>query len=512
MFFPAEFTASLREGCVCPIPCHFSYFEPSISYGTISNHVVDKIITSTNANNLLKKLERASEVSAKMEESKFMQFKTISQSYVQFSSDVEEVILLIEELVQKNINQINLIFSEMEATYNMKETMYRYQEYTIEKNFLRAREAMEERVLANVASDYAEFAMLTARRIRRLAFNVMDNSNRKMLFELIIDTIKVRQEISEQARANVTLLIDSYINGTPIFNYMFEDVSRDHNFYIVPRPLLNESMFYNSYVLQYVPKWKHDDFDLMFQVLEMFANLSLIAFNDKSVNETELNDVFERYQFTCRTFMYSRSVVYFYGIDRPLAVIQSRHSNFSKAWLYFTNVIKNMNFDCTHLSNILRTIKHTTIPGLQHLTMKFGNFTENGIGSLLDLATTFSSNNTLSQITDIYSLFAEIEARGQALSDNFNLLKHSIHTMWTMIIGDEDSFEYYEYTNNTLFMRNLSEVLTEWNERLNTAAHQLDIRLPVAHTDERFRSAFDDLSAFLDDFQRNIVINDGFLR
>ncbi|KAH3852887.1 hypothetical protein DPMN_095408 [Dreissena polymorpha] len=443
-----------------------------------------------------------------MDESKFMQYKIMSQSYVQFSSDVEDVIFQIEELVEKNIDQINEIFMEMEGTYNMKQIMYRFQEYAIEKNFLRAREAMEERVLANVASDYAEFAMLTARRIRRMAMDVMDDSNRKMLFEIIIDTIRVRQEISEQARANVTLLIDSYINGTPIFNYKFEDVSRDHNYYIVPRPLLNESMFYNSYVQKNVPKWKYDDFDLMFQVLEMFANLSLIALDDKSVNETELNYVFERYQFACRTFMNSRSVVYFYGIDRPLGIIQLRLSNFSKAWQDFTNIIKTMNLDCTFLSNILRNIKHTTIPGMQQLAIKLGNYTENGIGSLFDLATTFSSNYTLSQTTDIHSLFADIEARGQSLSDNWIMLKQPIHTMWQMIIGDEDSFEYYEYTNNTRFMRNL----TEWSEKLSSAANKRDIRLPVARANERFRPSIDDLSAFLNEFKRKIVIDGGFLR
>ena len=76
----------------------------------------------------------------------------------------------------------------MEATYNTKDRIYRCQGYASDNNCIHTCEAMEEIVLANVASDYVKFAMLPARRIRRLARGGKEQGSAPLLINLLLYT------------------------------------------------------------------------------------------------------------------------------------------------------------------------------------------------------------------------------------------------------------------------------------------------------------------------------------
>ncbi|XP_052768020.1 acid-sensing ion channel 5-like [Mya arenaria] len=351
------------------------------------------------------------------------------QQYYECLQGVYDLIMQIEFSLDIQANKTNEIFTSMEDAYQTKERIYRYQEYAIEKNFLRAREAMEERTLANIANAFAEFAMTNVKRIRRLANSTSDDHDRKDLYESIIDGLKTRQEIAELARANVTLLISSYIFGEPIFNYKFETLPRSHNQYIVPKPLMNDSMHYNSYVQKYVPKLKVADFDLMYKVLEMFMNQTKIAYEDR----------------------------------------------------------------------------------LHSLVSMLREYTDEHTVGLMDLATEFSSNQTKHLTNNLTMFYQEVQTRGQEVIDLLSFIENPIHSMWALILNDEDSWDYYNFTGNTLFMRNSSLVDTEWESKVS-AAKSYDIRDHIGHKSEDFNSAFKNLASRLESFKTSIEIDGNFLR
>lgn len=502
----------MRENCGCPVPCHFAIYDPSVSYASISNHLVTKLLTSNESKNLKQSLELASEVTARMDKDTLANFHSLVDNFFKKYADVHDTINEIIESLLIQRNTTNRIEEDMKHAYYTKERIYRYQEYAIEKNFLRGREAMEERTLANVANAFAEFALLNRRRITRLAHDNGTNDDVRLeLYKLTVDALQTRQDIVEMARHNISLLISSYINGTKIFNYKFEDLPRAHNPYIIPKPLMNYSMHHNSYMLKYVPKLKTNDFDLLNKTLEMFKEQAKIAYEDRTVNESELNYVYERFQYACRTYMYSKSVVYSMGIEMPLYVIKERRSDFDKNWSDFEEDIRQMYQNLESLSNLVENVTTTFIPLIESLVVKLQNYTQNGDGTLMDLAMLALSNETQSVISTIRNFFREVRTRGQLIDDEISLAYPPIFTMWTMIIDDEDSVEYYNYTNNALFLRDLGTVKEEWKKSLE-AVRAEDIRKHVQSRDEDFLTAFEEIANHLEAFQNSITVDENFVK
>lgn len=478
----------------------------------MSNHLFSKLLTSSQATALVARLEDASEITSKMDNDTFKDFQLIANNFYDKYKQITDVIVSISHYLTVQKNVTDEIFSKMSDAYSTKERIYRYQDYSIEKNFLRGREAMEERTLSNVANAFAEFAMVNTRRILRLATdNETGDALRFELYKLVIDDLIVRQEIVEKARANITLLIKSFITGTPIFNYKFEDIPRAHNTYIVPKPLMNYSMHHNHYMKKFVPKLNSSDFKLLYSVLDMFMEQATIAYENRTVNETELNYVFERFQFACRTYMYSKSVVYTQGIELPTRVIQERLSDFRNEWSLFDDEIVDMQQNMKALTDSLENITINIIPEINKLIVRIKNYTENSNGRLMVLADAFLSNETKLLTNIIKDFFQEIQTRGQQIKDIVNILLNPVKTMWTMIINDDDSFDYYDYTNNTLFQRNLSFVLKEWNLKI-ADLKALDVRQLVLNKDEDFFNANSDISLHLQQFKESILVDGQFLK
>lgn len=508
----AEFAFTLREQCGCPVPCHFAIYDPSLSYASISNHLAKKLLTSSQTQSLKQKFEEASEVTAKMDRDTFNQFKTLVTKMTDKYAVIKDIINKVSRCLQKQTNFTADIHNEMNESYTTKERIYRYQMYTIEKNFLRGREAMEERTLTSVANAYAEFALLNLKRVQRLAYDdELSDIAREEMYKITIDELETRQEICQMAKRNISLLLRSFINGTKIFNYKFEDLPRAHNNYIIPKPLLYYSMTYNDYMEKYVPKLRTSDFSVLNKSLELFKEQATIAYETKNVSDHDLNYAYERFQFACRTYMYSKSVVYSMGIDLPLKVLQERHSDFEKEWDDFVKDIQEMNQNFKSLDTLIEVMTNTVFPVTDEIVRKLRNYTENNKGSLMDMAKTILSNGTQLVISTFKNFFREVRTRGQLIDDMISLVGKPINNMWTMIIDDEDSFLYYNYTNNVLFMRNLSEVLDEWNSKLDDI-RALDVRRHVLNKDEDFLAAFDEISLHLEEFKGSLVVDRNFLK
>ena len=440
------------------------------------------------------------------------EFKVLVDALNDRFTSLKLVLKRVSNYLMNQTLELSNVLNETTSAFNEKERLYRFQAYTVEKNFLRGREAMEERTLANLALGFAEFAMVNARRIRRLV-TIPENetASRRDLYELIIDAFKVRQELAALARENISVLYTAFVNGTQIFNYSFEGTSRSHNAYIVPKPLLNESMYHNSYVRRHGPKLLRD-FDLMETVLDMFMEEATIAYFNSTINETRLNYTFERYLYACRTYMFSKSVIYSQGIDRPVAIINDRRNQFVKHWDDFSARFGEMEQNLKALTLGLEKIESVYISKLSALVDKLVVYVNRKNESLMALADAILSEDTQEVLSSIKDFFLEIENRGQSIYDSWTLLIDPIQSLWTMILEDEDLKEYYEFTNNTRFLQNATEVIDGYICACTTVREDLDVRDAVQNKDEEFFTATAEITTHLADFKSSIKIDHSFLR
>ena len=448
-----------------------------------------------------------------MDKTKRDEFESLVQILSGRVTELKQILERVSEYLSNQTSENERLRNETKSVYNEKERLYRFQEYSVERNFLRGREAMEERVLTNVALGFAEFAMLNRRKIRHLV-TIPENetSSRDDLYRSIIDSLTVRQQISDLAKDNISVLYNAFVNGTKIFNYKFEDIPRSHNPYIVPKPLLNESMFYNSYVRKFGPKL-FDDLDLMHNVLDMFMDEATTAFRNSTINETQLNYVFERYQFACRTFMYSKSVIYSQGIDRPVPILKERRYEFDKIWDDFSAHSNEIEQNFNALDGRLEHIETYLIRKLDRLVEDLMNYFNIKHNSLMMLADIILSVDTQGMLSDIKDFFQEVDTRGQDIFDSWTIMMKHITDLWTKILDDEDMIDYYQFTNNSRFLQNLTDVMDSYICQCTDVRDKLDVRKTVIQNeDDEFFRAVDAITAHLNEFKSSIKIDSDFLR
>ena len=512
VYISDDFTEVYAPRCNCPVPCEFSILEPEFSYATISNHAVRKLITRNERQVLKSKLELASETTSRMDKTKLKDFKILVDNVADRFNKIQRLVGHVSNYLQNQTSEFSNILNETTSAYIEKERLYRFQDYIVERNFLRGREAMEERTLRNVALGFAEFAMLNARRIRRLAtIPVEESTSRRDLYELIMDSLKVRQEVVGLARDNITHLYNAFLNGTKIFSYQFEDINISHTDYIVPKNLLNESMFHNWYVRLHIPKL-FNDFDLIETALGMFMDEASAAYVNLTLNETSLNNTFEEYLFSCRTYMFSKSVFYSQGIERPIIIINERQREFDKHWNEFTSESDEIDQNLKALIFGLENMQTISIPKLTLFMNKLVDYISNKNKSLMVLADEIMSDEIQTILSSINDFFREVETRGQAIYDLWTLLIDPIKSIWTMILNDKDMIEYYQFTNNSRFLQNVSEVICKYRHACSGVRDNLDVRDLIQNYDEDFFLAMTDISSYLSDFKSSIRVDHSFLR
>ena len=487
-------------------------FEPTVSYASMSNNIIEKILTSTESQKLKEKLITASEVNAKMDDTTFSELRILIDNFSASFHNMNTLISQVLTFLQLNMDMTNKMSDAMRDAYMTKERMYRYQLYSMDKNFIRAFEAMEERTLTNVASTFVEFGLNIERRVRRLVDDeTMSGGYRRSLYELILDALETRQQICHLAKDNISEFISAYKTGTPIFEYKFEDLPRRHNKYIVPRHLLNSSISDSSYMEEHVPRLETEVFETLDRGIEWLKEVALEAYNTSTLNDSKLGIALEEFYTGCRSFRFSKSVVYSLGITLPSVVIEERKAKFDEAWKEFQSEISEIKLNIRALDSSIDTITDYVIPRLEDVINYIDVYSPESNATLLDFASLLLANETDILMSRIRDFFLEVDTRGQVMIDMVSLLRKPIFTIWGMIINDEDSHEYYAYTKNEMFLRNLTVVKTEWLQTLDDQK-SASIRNVIMHKDDDFTGAARALKHRLGEFEDSLTIDSNFIK
>ena len=498
--------------CNCPVPCELSLFEPSLSYATISNHVVRKMLSSAESRSLKAKLHTALETASKKNKYMFEEFKALIEDVHTTFSSLNASLRRVSEYLKMQATAVQSVFNDTMSAYAEKERLYRYQIYVIERNFLRGREAIEERYVRNVAIAFVEFALIHVKRIKRLAMIPKTETNeKKALYDLIVDSLKIRQEMGDLAKRNLTRLRNAFIKGKRIFNYKFEDIGRSHNHAIVPKQLMNYSMHHNSYMVKYGPKTPKD-LNRVHKALDMLLDAAKVAYINSTVNETSLNYTFERYLFSCRTFMYSKSVFYSQGIDYPVPVLKERRTTFQKNMDDIISLTSRMEHNIESLNTGLHKAEHILNGELQPLVENLLEYINSENGSKLSLTEMILSSSFQDSMGYLEDFFNELNTRGQDIFDLWTMIQDPLEEFWTAILADEDMLNYYEFTNNFRFLQNLTEVLQRNNMQSNKMRDEFDARVAIANDDTKLVHAIDGITKHVKEFKKTIKVDSLFVR
>lgn len=511
-FFLSEtFPTIFHRICSCPVSCNFRVFETDLSYGTTSDYSLRKYLSSNDTSKLAVDLLKATEVTSRYEDSKFSKVKDF---YVKLSQNTESLSRVYERLVNMVdylINRTGAIFEDIKNHYDFKGYLYKFQIYNMEKNFMRARDAMEERHVHIVSLGYAEYILIIEKTIRKLSDpRFQDNSSRLFLYETLKDKIDCRIEIIERVLVNYTSLKNAYSSSERIFNYRFMDSPRSHNGPVTPKKLITDSVYHNDYANKSTERYEEYLNDTV-KALNLCKNLAEIAYVNGMVNETTLGLCVEDFRFSMRNWVYIKSLFYYEIVDRPKRILQERLENFEMICNDFQLMFQNINQSLYSIrtentdfgASILKPIENRN-----RILQRYLNAT----ATKLEVSEVFLSNTTESILAKFQLYFQLLKTRQTTLTDWVTQLHYNAKGIWESIINDEDSLDYYNFVNKSEYSRNITEVEVDLNDSFTMVIDAVRFSDVIGGSDAQLLSTFDRIVDHMTEFKKSLRIDSNFIR
>ena len=195
-----------RETCDCPVACDYTVYDPVLSYGTTSEYAYKRLMDNMNLTSLNSRLEQARETTHRMDERKLRSFEEKLQKMEQTFNDVEQLMVkTIQKRIFGQIENVTWHYKSVLKVTQKRIFFLRYQIYNVQKNFMRGRDAMEERTLSHLCNSFHEFVFAFETNLRNmLAEN--DTTIMKVFYISTLNMVDVRTENGKRALANFTVL------------------------------------------------------------------------------------------------------------------------------------------------------------------------------------------------------------------------------------------------------------------------------------------------------------------
>lgn len=484
-------------------------YDTSVSYGHTSSYAADKFLRG-NTTKLYEKYLAGKEATHRMDESRFFNLQTLIHNFDDKFRTVHKFLEfdLPERIMKQRLVTI-AVGKILTDQCERKDFLYRYQEYVVRKNFMRVRDAMEERTLSSVAAQFHEFALVADLRILQLfEVNLNETSLRKILYRHAHDTLEARAIIGRRSFDNYTVLFKSYQNGNPIFRYKFENIPRNNNVFIVPKPTLRNALTHNSYAAKYSVRLGSDIQEVV-KNLENYQGILDTIYLNNTFNVSYMNEIHELFADSCEEFFFSKSLFYVECVDWPLTQVLSRRQQFVNLWQDYTTLLDEV---INILDNMVASISYKTHlqPFLDITCIACGYL--NGTSTLMELAVDLLSDHKRASLNDLQLYFQDVRSRERQVYDSWRSLKKQAERIWEMIIDDQDMIDYYEFQNINDFMRNINDVYKELDRNYTTAREMANIEDIMASLDSEFLTSFEDMTAPLSTYKSSIHLDSVFLR
>lgn len=455
----------------------------------------------------------ATEVTSRMENVTFERTKYLASNFGNTLADVERLLLNnLTNILSNLITMADYNFKKTQTMYNMKEFLYRYQTYIVTKNFVRARDAMEERTIHIVALAYAEFILTIESRIRMLANeNFTDTSARLMMQETTTLMLENRKEIVERAYANYTTLINAYDTGSPIFNYSFEGLARRFNGPATPVHLIMEARVHNTYARKYGERFGQY-LNKTAERLDWLHELSNIAYLNSSLDEERMFYCREQFRFYMRNWVFARSVFYFDTIEWPIGILKNNLQKLKSIWQEYSTMMENIQQSLQSLVKDVNKMDALFLHPLNEVHRDITQYIQSGNVTKMTIAELLTSQVIQDGITDFKTFFQNVRVREANLIDWINRLEEDVLAMWKIVVEDEDSVSYYQYIHENQYLRNFSEVAVEIRSNFSEIIKLCYMSQVVGNKDSLFLDALEQFITNARSYKESIKIDSEFIK
>ncbi|XP_076472588.1 uncharacterized protein LOC143301990 [Babylonia areolata] len=504
----------VRDECSCPIPCSFLIFDPAISFATTSVFATDRLLAAASrTNDLGTRYLDALEITNRMEAIKFNRFVRMDLEARERLSELSDIMLdKVRDVILQTESSLQGISNATLTAWNRKDHLYRWQEYHVRKNFMRVRDAMEERTFNYLTMGFQEYANLTESRIWTLADpNITTPAVRESLYKIVMTTLNAKMDLADRAFLNYTDLYSAYFNGTPVFRYKFLKEPRKDNVYITPKPLLKESLFHSSYATRYSNR-VGDDILKFRAAVERFAELAMGAYENGTLDKDDMYYADVEFLWRGRRYLHSKSTFYFESIEYPLRIIQERLATFERMWRTYETAVRESLNNIVSLKSSLFDLENSILKRLHYSMLMARGYVIHGNVTKLEIAKELTSQNIYIGISDLKVFFQSLRLRGQKIFDNWDKIKMATASIWEAVVNDEDMLLYYEYKNMSAFLRNMSDIVQEMDDEFNDYRQRFDFRFLVGSADSLFLKSLQDLMADLENYLKVSNIETDFIR
>ncbi|CAG5117959.1 unnamed protein product, partial [Candidula unifasciata] len=234
---PEDYPVKAEQNCQCSVPCEYDFVETTYSYAQLSKSAIDKI-HQEDINRILPRYKKALDVY----EYKNERNQHKKKNYQEFSESLRTVTHLYRvtiSMLKESKRNIEKLQKFMLDVYQIKTDYLWAQSYIVKKNFVEAKNEMDETTLGELADDLYVFRYITERKIMELAA-ATDKSVKEVQYKLLTEQLMARIWLAELSLKNLTQLVSAYTTGDPIFN---NSLPEDTNFtMLIPRELLKKAI------------------------------------------------------------------------------------------------------------------------------------------------------------------------------------------------------------------------------------------------------------------------------
>ncbi|GFR74273.1 acid-sensing ion channel 4 [Elysia marginata] len=510
----ADIKDYVRDTCKCPVPCDFLIYDPTISFASTSVYATERLLATTASANLHRKFMKARETTARMDPLKFRQFCDLAEDMRSRFTKLREVIEVdVRSRLEQQHDTLKAVHDDMEKVYQNKMYLVKWQKYHVDKNFVRARQAMEERTLFSFALGFQEFSFQVESRIWQISHGPPSTTNNVTLTENVktslymdaLNLIEGRIDLATRALANYTQLYGAFYNGTPIFRYQYEKELRDLNTYVTPRPLLRESLFHSAYAAKYSGRLGYAIGNVS-ETLEIYKDLLDKSYHYGNITHEEIHANNVQFLSKCRRFYSRKSTFYVESIEYPSRILAARIAELERRWRGFESDYQSMYDKVVHLTESLNYLGDTILGSLETSVaeaesyIRFAHANHSNV-TKMDVARSLTSDKILKGISKLGNFFDDIRSRGQSVYDEWSTLNSSTGDIWRVVLNDTNLQEYYEYQNLTDMMRDLPEVLAEVASNFTQHRDDCDFRYELGNLDSLFLMSVERMMDAMRDFQ-----------
>ncbi|KAK7093190.1 hypothetical protein V1264_006986 [Littorina saxatilis] len=509
-----ELKQRVREDCACPVPCDFLIFDPALSFATTSVFATDRLLAAAwRSGDLGERYLAAMETTQRMERIKLSRFQALERDAQLRLHNLSDVMLRgVKDTIERAEVTLGEVSNATHSVWDRKHYLYRWQAYHVQKNFIRARDAMDERTFDYLAMGFQEIGNLTASRIWALADpNVTSPGAREALYLTVVTSLHAKMDLCDRALDNYTQLYSAYFNGTPIFRYKFVRELRNDNVFVTPTHLLHTALNHNSYALKYGARLG-TDIERFRDTLARFVQLATQAFDNGTVDTEDMYHADVQFMWRGRRYLHSKSTFDEECIEYPLRVLEDRMTSFERLLRNYDDIMTESLRNIVSLKASLADLEDSILTRLNHSMRLASDYFTVGNLSKLEIARELTSQNIYVGISDLKVFFQSLRSRGQKVYDNWDKIAEATNAIWQVVIDDEDMLEYYTYKNMTHFLRNATEVAMENREVFNDYRQEFDFRFLIGSSDSLFLKSLQDLMSDMEGYLQTSVIGTDFIR